>query len=316
MGRRAIQRPPTSKASSPLPVAARRSTPFMLQTHYRSRHESLIAFSNHSFYRRDLHTFPSALTRRTTGSALSSSPPATCTSAAVRRTTRVEAEKVVERIVHHFDTRPGSSLGVVAFSQAQPPRSNGPRRARKTAPTFVTMSNPAATDSTGFFIKNLETVQGDERDVIIFSRRVRTRRTRQDHQQLRTAQPSRRLASTQRRGHPGPQPCRSCLVHPRSQISPRSPTRASGTFAATSTTPNAASPPSHSTTVRTTAPRNPHSKSPSSPLSKLGLRRDPKSAPRDTASTSAFATPTPRHVHARHRMRRLRLPLIQGRPRP
>lgn len=75
---------------------------------------------------------------------------------------------VAERVIHHFDTRPALSLGVVALSEAQADAIEAAvGRARVPRPDldrFFTNDRLR-----GFFVKNLETVQGDERDVLIFS---------------------------------------------------------------------------------------------------------------------------------------------------
>lgn len=138
-----------------------------LNWHYRSRHEDLIAFSNHKFYEGKLITFPGARSegedvgvqlvhvdgvyRRGTG-----------------RDNPLEAEKVVDRVVHHFDTRPDTSLGVVTFSltQADAIQSALDRRLAQRPDLSEHLEDDRLS---GFFIKSLESVQGDERDVMIFS---------------------------------------------------------------------------------------------------------------------------------------------------
>jgi len=138
-----------------------------LRWHYRSRHEALIAFSNASFYGGKLITFPS---RHSDG------PDVGVELFWVEGTYRRgssrdnpdEAVKVAERVIHHFDTRPGLSLGVVTFSEAQAVAiENAVSRARQDRPDldrFFTNDRLR-----GFFVKSLESVQGDERDVLIFS---------------------------------------------------------------------------------------------------------------------------------------------------
>lgn len=137
-----------------------------LKWHYRSRFESLIAFSNTHFYNGDLVTFPSAkfeengtgvdyyhvdgvFDRKT-------------------RTNRKEAERVVDLIFENIEKYPERSLGVVAFSISQ-------QSLIDTLLTERRQNRPDKEDffkndeNEPFFIKNLETVQGDERDTIIFS---------------------------------------------------------------------------------------------------------------------------------------------------
>ncbi|MDV5148979.1 AAA domain-containing protein [Streptomyces sp. SBC-4] len=79
-----------------------------------------------------------------------------------------KAEFVAQRVLHHFGTRPGLTLGVVALSQAQ-------ASAIDLAVLQVRLSRPdlehCLTEDRldGFFVKSLESVQGDERDVMIMS---------------------------------------------------------------------------------------------------------------------------------------------------
>lgn len=79
-----------------------------------------------------------------------------------------EAAKVAQRVIHHFATRPGLTLGVVALSKAQAEAiEDAVQKARAARPDLDHFFTEDRLD--GFFIKNLETVQGDERDVIILS---------------------------------------------------------------------------------------------------------------------------------------------------
>ncbi|MEU9802618.1 DUF3320 domain-containing protein [Streptomyces sp. NPDC051000] len=85
-----------------------------------------------------------------------------------RRDNVREAEAVAERVVHHFSTRPHLTLGIVTLSKAQADAvEDAVAAARKDRPDL----DPYFTEDRlgGFFVKNLETVQGDERDVIILS---------------------------------------------------------------------------------------------------------------------------------------------------
>ena len=145
-------------------AGAMRSLP--LTWHYRSRHEDLITYSNYRFYDGTLRTFPSAVFdsadlgvehflvdgRYRRGGA---------------RDNPVEARKVAELVAHHVRTRPGRSLGVVTFSTAQ---EDAVRAAIEDSgrPEIVELLDHRDRLD-GFFVKSLENVQGDERDVIIFS---------------------------------------------------------------------------------------------------------------------------------------------------
>jgi very-short-patch-repair endonuclease len=140
-----------------------------LRWHRRSRHEALIAFSNFSFYRGTITTFPGAggdgpdvgvelfyvedgVYRRGTS-----------------RDNPVEAAKVAERVIHHYATRPGMSLGVVAFSEAQAGAIDAAVTAARAQRPDLEQYFDTGDRLRGFFVKNLETIQGDERDVLIFS---------------------------------------------------------------------------------------------------------------------------------------------------
>jgi REase_MTES_1575/Protein of unknown function (DUF4011)/AAA domain/Protein of unknown function (DUF3320) len=138
-----------------------------LRCHYRSRHEALIAFSNVAFYESRLVTFPS---RNSDGP--NAGVELFWDEGTYRRGTSRdnpdEAVRVAERVVHHYDTRPDLSLGVVAFSQAQAGAIEAAvSRARQRRPDL----DRFFTDDRlrGFFVKTPEAVQGDERDVLILS---------------------------------------------------------------------------------------------------------------------------------------------------
>ena len=137
-----------------------------LKWHYRSRYEQLISFSNKNFYDNDLITFPSAK-----GDARGVGVDYYYVDGTFDRQSKTnlkEAERVVELVFENIEQYPTRSLGVVAFSVAQQTliekliakrRQNDPSK----EPFFKSdRAEP-------FFVKNLETVQGDERDTIIFS---------------------------------------------------------------------------------------------------------------------------------------------------
>ncbi len=138
-----------------------------LNWHYRSRHESLIAFSNVTYYENRLITFPSPVTE----------------DLAVRleivhgvydrggsRTNKAEAEAIVDAIERHYmdPTMREHSIGVVTFNQAQQALIEDLLDARRRKSSKLDQAISSATVEP-LFIKNLENVQGDERDVIFFS---------------------------------------------------------------------------------------------------------------------------------------------------
>lgn len=137
-----------------------------LNWHYRSKHESLIAFSNNEYYEGELITFPSVDDQ--------------CTKVKYRyvkgiydkggkRSNRQEAETIVADIVERLlsPNHANYSIGVIAFSQVQQnliedlltEQLDKDKKLREAADE---MYEP-------IFVKNLENVQGDERDIILFS---------------------------------------------------------------------------------------------------------------------------------------------------
>lgn len=137
-----------------------------LRWHYRSRHESLIAFSNAHIYDWDLLTFPSADAEPGArgvifeyvadgvylGSGLN----------------LVEARRVVDAVIGHARRCPELSLGVGTFNLPQQLAIQDElERRRREDPAlepFFSLDRPEP-----FFVKNLENIQGDERDVILLS---------------------------------------------------------------------------------------------------------------------------------------------------
>jgi len=137
--------------------------------HYRSRHESLIAFSNHHYYDNRLNTFPS--------------PEETVAGLGVQfrrvdghydrgrsRTNPREAQAIVEEVVQRLNDpdRASTSIGIVTFnSQQQRHIEDLLDLARQRHPAIEAFFTDAVLEPV--FVKNLENVQGDERDVMMFS---------------------------------------------------------------------------------------------------------------------------------------------------
>jgi hypothetical protein len=141
-----------------------------LKWHYRSRHESLIAFSNLHIYSKEpqesLKTFPSGLAKASgLGIELIQVPDAIYDRRKTRRNP-IEARKVAELVIQHMRHSPRRSLGVVAFSEAQQMAIlTEVERLRAECPELDQLFDENRSEP--FFVKNLENVQGDERDVII-----------------------------------------------------------------------------------------------------------------------------------------------------
>ena len=138
-----------------------------LNWHYRSKTEELIAFSNANFYENTLVTFPASKKDcPDTGVDYYNVPDGIFDRKT--KTNTKEAEIIVELVFEHFDKYPERSLGVVAFSISQQDKIEDLIQEYREKNTNYekffdsTLKEP-------FFVKNLETVQGDERDTIIFS---------------------------------------------------------------------------------------------------------------------------------------------------
>ena len=140
-----------------------------LSWHYRSRHESLIAFSNRNYYDGRLCTFPAARTTPRLGVAYRYIENGVY-DAKASRTNRAEAEALVDYVFERLadPSWKRRSAGVVTFSMAQKTLIEDLFEERRSAnPKFEDFF--ADDGEEPFFVKNLENVQGDERDVILFS---------------------------------------------------------------------------------------------------------------------------------------------------
>ena len=139
----------------------------MLRWHYRSKHHSLIAFSNDQFYKNGLFIVPSPFPAndelglhfiRVKG----------VYDRGKTATNRIEAKAVAQACIDHARMFPNLTLGVGAFSMAQ-------QKAIIDELEHLFKKNPDVHDFFGtggaepFFVKNLENIQGDERDVILLS---------------------------------------------------------------------------------------------------------------------------------------------------
>lgn len=161
----------------------------MLRWHYRSRDGRLIAFSNNHIYGESLTAFPGTAQESPFAFHQLNLPPT------LGRSTRShpdEVEKVVDLILDHARRYPGESLGVIAFGSHHADNieeglrrrlsgehdgahdeeaMNLERRWRRLSGEHDrSLDDFFARDrDEPFFVKNIERVQGDERDVIILS---------------------------------------------------------------------------------------------------------------------------------------------------
>jgi very-short-patch-repair endonuclease len=147
-------------------AAARFYPPRMLKWHYRSEHGSLISFSNYEFYGDELTVFPSPFHDHPEyGIKLHQ-----VDGVYGAGTNEIEARAVVDEAAKFMASHPVQSLGIVAVNSKQ-------ADLIRELIDQLCASNPDAeayrakwsTNLESLFVKNLENVQGDERDVIFVS---------------------------------------------------------------------------------------------------------------------------------------------------
>jgi len=144
-------------------------TPRMLRWHYRSRHESLIAFSNKHFYKNDLIVFPSPSKQDGRFGIGWHFQDQGVTTSGVNP---VEARAVAKAAAEILLNDSGRTVGVVAMNLKQAQRIADELAAlANNDPILAKVLTEAENSTLGepFFVKNLENVQGDERDIIIIS---------------------------------------------------------------------------------------------------------------------------------------------------
>ncbi|HEX2977894.1 MAG TPA: AAA domain-containing protein [Candidatus Babeliales bacterium] len=142
----------------------------LLSYHYRSKYEDLISFSNHHFYDDELITFPNP---HKAYNAVKFEYVQDGTFDGGKdggRINRREAVRVAQICIDKMKNEPAKTLGVISFSKTQ---ENAIRDALqqllKEHPECKSLLDESSEKLSPFFIKNLESVQGDERDCIILS---------------------------------------------------------------------------------------------------------------------------------------------------
>lgn len=136
--------------------------------HYRSQHESLISYSNHRVYQGQLHSFPGA-TFEAPDLGVKSFVVNGVYNRGTSRDNPIEAEFVVDRVLHHATVHPDLSIGVVTFSSPQVDAVFEAMERRSVDEPVLRRLLSDHDRLDGFFIKSLESVQGDERDLVIFT---------------------------------------------------------------------------------------------------------------------------------------------------
>ena len=143
-----------------------------LKWHYRSQHESLIDFSNRHFYDGDLMVFPSPSSIKNDAYGVKHTyiKEGYYQGGESYRHNQEEAKVVVEHIEAQIDKYPNKSLGVGTFNSSQKELIqqliDEKEKSNRNLALYIDKWNKK---SEPFFIKNLESLQGDERDVIYIS---------------------------------------------------------------------------------------------------------------------------------------------------
>ncbi len=140
----------------------------MLRWHYRSKHHSLITVSNKEFYNSDLFVVPSPWADDGDLGLKFNHVPSGVFDRGGSAANAIEAKEIAKAILNHARMKPDLSLGVVAFSikqkQAILDELELLRQQYPEIEAFISLHSDEP-----FFVKNLENIQGDERDVIYIS---------------------------------------------------------------------------------------------------------------------------------------------------
>ena len=138
-----------------------------LRWHYRSKHEQLIAFSNHAFYDSGLVVFPAP---HSESEELGVKFTRVARGRFVNRRNVEEARVIATAVQRHLMQRPEESIGVVAMSAEQRDQiERAIEDVAKDDPLFQELLEENLRIDEPLFVKNLENVQGDEREVIFIS---------------------------------------------------------------------------------------------------------------------------------------------------
>lgn len=138
-----------------------------LRWHYRSRHESLIAFSNYNFYDNNLILFPSPFQQSEQFGIRYKFIENGCF---IKRRNIEEAKLIISFLVKQLIEHPDESVGIVAMNAEQSDEIDMQLQAElKDNKLFQKAFEKNQSLDEPLFIKNLENVQGDERDIIIIS---------------------------------------------------------------------------------------------------------------------------------------------------
>ena len=147
----------TAEMESILNLCKRNFITKNLSWHYRSRHESLIAVSNNEFYGNDLQVYPSPSQKNDALGLKFEYHPETVYDRGTTGVNREEARIVAEAVFTHYKTYPEKSLGVGTFNIKQQIAIQEEIDKLKQKNSKIKIPE----DGEYFFVKNLETIQGD-----------------------------------------------------------------------------------------------------------------------------------------------------------
>ncbi|MFI3175037.1 MAG: DUF4011 domain-containing protein [Bacillota bacterium] len=137
-----------------------------LKWHYRSKNEDLITFSNIKIYNNSLMTFPATIESSSGHGVEYVYVEDGIYDRGGKKHNLMEAKKIAELVFEHFKLSNHRSIGVITFSSSQQQAvEDAITKLRLENPIFEPYFNEDRKDA--FFVKNIENVQGDERDVII-----------------------------------------------------------------------------------------------------------------------------------------------------
>ncbi len=149
-------------------AATNRFPKTMLRWHYRSRHEDLIAFSNINLYDSQLNTFPCPEERSSHLGIKFNYLPSAVYGRGVGGVNVDEAREVAKAALKHFKDNPSLSLGVGTFNIRQKYAiEDAIDNLLREDSSLESLFAPDRLEH--FFVKNLENIQGDERDIIFLS---------------------------------------------------------------------------------------------------------------------------------------------------
>ncbi|MCM2532784.1 AAA domain-containing protein [Neobacillus pocheonensis] len=158
----------TDESVSLLNLAKRRFPEKLLQWHYRSKYEELINYSNHAFYNGHVQIAPNVVPFK--------NPPAINWKKVdgrwINQSNEMEAIEVVNTLKEIFIHQPGKTVGIITFNSKQQTKIQDVIDNMLTEDEqFSSVYNQMMTRDLDerVFVKNIENVQGDERDIILFS---------------------------------------------------------------------------------------------------------------------------------------------------